>query len=125
MGRLWTRGTSRSSSRATTSMRCRSPLRRARSRARLTLPSVSLRWIDSLRGRVDDFPNTWPIITRATYARLFIPEVLPEVDRVVYLDCDVLVRRDLGALFDSDMGTNWVLGSPDVQAPFVPFGVPH
>src|SRR5215467_15394366 len=40
-------------------------------------PAVELVWVDKLQDRVAQFPNTWPIITRATYARIYIPEVLP------------------------------------------------
>ncbi len=36
----------------------------------------------------------------STLYRLLMPDVLPaEVDRVIYLDCDLIVRRDLGALW--------------------------
>ncbi|HZP27579.1 MAG TPA: glycosyltransferase family 8 protein [Acidimicrobiia bacterium] len=87
-------------------------------------PNVELVWIDSLVDRVNDFPNTWPVITRATYARIYLPEVLPAVDRVLYLDCDVMARRSVSELFAADMNGYFALATPDVQAPFVPFGVP-
>src|SRR5690242_14963241 len=88
-------------------------------------PGVEVVWVDKLQDRVAQFPNTWPIITRATYARIYIPEVLPHSERALYLDCDVMARHDVGELFDCDMGGAWAMGSPDVQAPFVPFGVPN
>lgn len=37
-------------------------------------------------------------LTVATYARLLLPELLPDVGTVLYLDADVLVRRDLTPL---------------------------
>ena len=41
----------------------------------------------------------------ATYARVLIPEVLPpHIRRVVYLDSDVLVRRDVSPLFSIELG---------------------
>ncbi len=44
-------------------------------------------------------------ISRATYARLLIGELLPpEIDRVIYLDCDLIVRGDLGDLWHTDLG---------------------
>jgi lipopolysaccharide biosynthesis glycosyltransferase len=98
---------------------------RERIEGSLDLPGVELRWVDSLRDRITDLPNTWPIITRAGYGRIFIPEVLPDIERALYLDCDVLVRRSVAGLFDLDMGGAWAMGVLDVQAPFVPFGVPH
>jgi len=98
---------------------------RAKMEASFELPGVSVIWVDSLRDRVANFPNTWPIITRATYARIYIPEVLPDVERALYLDCDVIARHNVGELFHADMNGYWALASPDVQAPFVPFGVPN
>jgi lipopolysaccharide biosynthesis glycosyltransferase len=43
-------------------------------------------------------------VSLASYYRLFAPLALPvEVDRYVYLDCDVIVRRDVADLFDFDL----------------------
>jgi lipopolysaccharide biosynthesis glycosyltransferase len=93
----------------------------------LTHPRVDVHWIDSLGDKVSELPNTWPNITRAGYARLFIPQSLPEsVDRVLYLDCDVLARTSVGKLYSADMGGHAAMGAPDVQSPFVssPAAVP-
>ena len=52
------------------------------------------------RGRASPRDHAGTGITRAAYARLFIPWALPrEMDRVLYLDCDLIVRRCLGELF--------------------------
>jgi lipopolysaccharide biosynthesis glycosyltransferase len=41
-------------------------------------------------------------VTIDTYARLLAPRVLPEdVDKVLYLDCDMVVLSDLSPLYDS------------------------
>lgn len=42
-------------------------------------------------------------ITRGMYYRLMIPELV-NAEKVLYLDCDVLVRKDLGALFKTPLG---------------------
>ena len=48
-------------------------------------------------------------ITLATYFRIFLPELLPaSVTRLIYLDADVVVRRDLAQLFNTDLGDNLV-----------------
>ena len=40
-------------------------------------------------------------MSRATYARLLLPELVPSsVTRLLYLDCDIVVLRDIGELFD-------------------------
>lgn len=43
-------------------------------------------------------------ISRATYLRLILPEVLPaEIDRVLYLDVDMVVTQSLQPLWQSDL----------------------
>lgn len=43
-------------------------------------------------------------ISRATYYRLLIPEILPsEVDKVLYLDCDIIINGSLLNLWNIDM----------------------
>ena len=44
--------------------------------------------------------------------RLFIPDVI-DVDRVIYLDCDVLVRLDIKELWNVDMEGNCLAGVLD------------
>lgn len=42
-------------------------------------------------------------VSRATYARFAIPDLLQDCARVLYLDCDVIVLADLAPLFASDL----------------------
>lgn len=42
--------------------------------------------------------------SREVFFRLIIPDVLPDVDRIVYLDCDLVVLDDIARLFDEDLG---------------------
>lgn len=91
-------------------------------------PRVTMYWVDSLRERVAHLPNTWPAITRAGYARLYIPEVLPDsAMRALYLDCDVIARRCVGDLFMLEMQGYAAMAVPDFQSPFVssPYAVPR
>ena len=41
--------------------------------------------------------------TATTFSRLHLHQLLNGVSRVIYLDTDVIVRSDLGALFDVDL----------------------
>ncbi len=65
--------------------------------------SVTLRWIP-----VDDSSFKGVAVpswnSNATLYRLLIPELLPDHDRVVYLDADLLVRDDLSEIWDADLG---------------------
>lgn len=47
-------------------------------------------------------------ISVATYFRLFSTELLPELDKAIYLDCDILVRDSLEELWNTDMKGNYL-----------------
>ena len=38
-----------------------------------------------------------------TYYRLIIPELMPEYKKILYIDCDLVVNKDLAALYDIDL----------------------
>jgi lipopolysaccharide biosynthesis glycosyltransferase len=72
-------------------------------------------------------PATWPsYLTAASLLRLRLPSVLKDIDRVVYLDCDLVVLSDIATLYDTDLSDFplaacldfWLTGAP----PFAPPG---
>jgi lipopolysaccharide biosynthesis glycosyltransferase len=72
-------------------------------------------------------PVAWPShLTAATLLRLQLPSVLKDIDRVVYLDCDLVVLNDIATLYDTDLSDFplaacldfWLTGAP----PFAPPG---
>ncbi len=46
--------------------------------------------------------------TSAIYFRLFIPELFPQYDKAVYLDCDTILRTDIAKLYDIPLGANYI-----------------
>ena len=42
-------------------------------------------------------------ISKETYYRLVIPSVLPQYDKVIYIDCDLVVLGDLAEMYDHDI----------------------
>ena len=53
-------------------------------------------------------------IAIASYARLFLASILPEnVDRVLYIDCDTLVRDSLAELWQTGFGNALIAGCQD------------
>jgi len=46
----------------------------------------------------------------STLDRLFIPEMLKDLDKVLYLDIDILIQADVGELFDLTLGENVFAG---------------
>jgi lipopolysaccharide biosynthesis glycosyltransferase len=70
---------------------------------RQTAREEQLHFIHIAPKALEELP-TPTYVSAATYSRLLIPELLPpQVQRVLYLDSDVLVRRDPSPLFAVDL----------------------
>ncbi len=46
--------------------------------------------------------------TSAIYFRLFIPELFPQYEKAVYLDCDTILLTDIAKLYDIPLGENYI-----------------
>jgi lipopolysaccharide biosynthesis glycosyltransferase len=77
-----------------------------------SLPGVSIRWLSC---EAADYRGATLLahITVSTMDRLLLPDLLPEVDRVVYLDIDALVLDDVGVLADLDLQGHWIAARPN------------
>jgi lipopolysaccharide biosynthesis glycosyltransferase len=67
-------------------------------------------------------------ISHVAYYRLMLEHVLPEdVDRVLYMDCDLLVKADLSQLWQTKLLNESVVGAvPDIACPYIDANlVPH
>ena len=51
--------------------------------------------------------------TRATYYRFFIPALFPQYDKGVYLDCDVVLTRDVAELFETPLEGRMLAAAPE------------
>jgi lipopolysaccharide biosynthesis glycosyltransferase len=50
-----------------------------------------------------------PRYTEAASLRLLLPELLPKLDKILYLDCDIVVRQDIAKLWnETDLGDNYL-----------------
>ena len=88
------------------------------SRIRDEFPMVELRWYDLDQSEMfRDIARRMPEnkrLSNIVYARLMIDRLVgPDVDRVLYLDCDMLVREDIGFLFDLDLEGNSIAAVRD------------
>lgn len=63
--------------------------------------------------KVKDKLYTRDYYTNTTYFRLFLPELYPQYDKVLYLDSDIIVLGDISELYNTDMGTDLVAAAPD------------
>lgn len=55
-------------------------------------------------------------ISAATYIRLEIPELLPNVDKVAYFDCDVYFNCDVAEYFSLELGNAYFSAVIDTQS---------
>jgi hypothetical protein len=64
----------------------------------------------------DVFDSAFEIrgITTPAYYRLLIPELIPEYDKVIYSDVDVLFRMDLSDLYSMDIDDYYLAATRDV-----------
>ena len=53
-------------------------------------------------------------IKEAAYYRLFLASLLPELDKVLYLDVDIIVQKDLSDLYSQDLENYYLAGVLDV-----------
>lgn len=48
-----------------------------------------------------------------TYYRLFIASLFPQYDKIIYLDCDLVVPGDISRLYNIDLGDNILAAAPE------------
>ena len=58
--------------------------------------------------------------TNATYYRFFIPEMFPQYDKGIYLDCDIAVTGDIAKLYEIKLGGNLVAAVTDEVVTDIP-----
>ena len=83
---------------------------------------LGIHWIKLNRALLADLPVAGHVghITLEAYARLLIPDVLPaDCPRVVYLDCDLVVLKDIAGLYDALDDQHTVGAIANVFLPYV------
>lgn len=63
--------------------------------------------------KVKDKLYTRDYYSATTYFRLFLPNLYPQYDKVLYLDSDIVILDDIAKLYNTDMGDNLVAAAPD------------
>ena len=59
--------------------------------------------------------QTHSYITLPAYYRLKIASILPNIDRIIYFDCDIVVNSSLADLFHTDMDSCPIAGVRDIS----------
>jgi len=65
--------------------------------------------VERIRARLKDVYH----FSVVTYYRLFIASLFPKYDKVLYLDCDIVVLGDVSELFNIDLGQNILGAAPE------------
>ena len=65
--------------------------------------------VESIKAR---FKNVYHFSV-VTYYRLFIASLFPQYDKIVYLDCDLVVLGDVSELYNTDLGGNIFGAAPE------------
>lgn len=76
----------------------------ARSVERATSRNAEIHWLDVPMHRIAGLKVNHAHLSALTFARLLIPELLPaNVDKALYLDSDIVVREDIGELWERNL----------------------
>lgn len=63
--------------------------------------------------------HTRDYYSKSTYYRLFIPTMYPEIDKALYLDCDIVINDSISKLFETEIGDNYVGAIPDQSVKYL------
>lgn len=58
----------------------------------------------------------WTHLSIVGYYRLVLPDIKPEWDKIIYLDCDIIVRDSLKELFNLDIGDCYIASVTDISS---------
>ncbi len=62
----------------------------------------------------ENLPNFSNYISNATYFRFKIASLLPNIEKIIYVDCDIVVLGSLKELFDEDIEEYHIAGVEDI-----------
>lgn len=58
-------------------------------------------------------------ITLTAYARMKLADLLPEVNKIIYLDCDIIVKSSLKELFAYEISGKYIAAAEDIGCTFL------
>lgn len=66
-----------------------------------TFKNIKIHFIKVDEEKYKQFPVLH--LTKEMYYRVEIPEIFKDLDRMLYLDCDIIVDKDISIIFDTDL----------------------
>jgi lipopolysaccharide biosynthesis glycosyltransferase len=95
------------------------PETRQRMESSLVGQPLRLHWIEANGVDLSDLSVSHHI-SHTAYLRLLADRWVPEtLDKVIYLDSDLVIRHSLTELWEADLQDNYCLAVPDIACPFV------
>lgn len=68
------------------------------------------------QSQTQNFPEI-DYLTKAAYLRLFLPNIIPqEINKILYLDCDLVVLKDIRYLYEIDLKNKPLAAVKDVKS---------
>ena len=58
------------------------------------------------------FKKTWTSGTDCIYYKILLPLMFPDLERIIHLDGDTLIRKDLLEMYNAPFDNNYILGFP-------------
>lgn len=87
-------------------------LKESKKQAKINIIKLSSNKLKNLKG--NSFFN--PEVSRADNAKFFLSTILKDLDKVLYLDCDTIILKDLTDLYNTNLGNNYVAAADDWQS---------
>ena len=86
-----------------------------------TIKDCEINFVSIDESLFEDFKKvtTHKYISIAAYFRLKLPSLLPDIDRIIYFDCDVVINSSLKKLFNTDMENHPIAGVVDIKKKIV------
>ena len=76
--------------------------------------------VESKMRAIQDCTYCRDYYTSAIFYRLMIPEMFPDYDKVLYMDCDTVALADVAKLYTIDIGNNFIGAAADQAVAAVP-----
>lgn len=77
-------------------------------------PQAQIRFLNALPFVEGYDLNPRRYLSKETYFRLIVQEILPDYDKVVYLDSDLVVKADIADLYETDIGGYALAAAKDI-----------
>ncbi|MBP3924267.1 glycosyltransferase family 8 protein [bacterium] len=73
------------------------------------IKDCEIKFIDINQEKLSYFlKDTHCHITLTAYCRLFLPSLLPDLDKILYLDCDIIAKKNIRRLYNTDISKCYV-----------------